>query len=67
MEMFKKFIYPSDTLFEGKLIQNSMDGPSVNLKFYNDVPKYRNEKELLRLQNSGIVVYIVHREPLRVV
>ena len=43
----------STTVFEGKPIQISVDGCSVNLKFYKDVTKNRNEKGFSRLVNTG--------------
>ena len=53
MDLFKNFTNISDKLFEGKLLQPSMDGPSLNLKFYEDVSKDRNEKGLHQLMNIG--------------
>lgn len=46
MDLFKNFANASDIMFEGKLIQVSMGGPSVNLKFYNDMTNDRSEKGL---------------------
>ena len=39
-----------------RLLQVSMDGPNVNLKFYTDLTKERNSEELPQLLNIGIAV-----------
>ena len=49
MDLFKNVTNASDTMFQDKIIQIFIDGPSVNLKVYSDATKDRNEKGLARL------------------
>lgn len=49
MDLFKNVTNASDTMFQDKIIQIFIDGPSVNLKVYSDATKDRNEKGLPRL------------------
>ena len=52
-DLHKKFNDISNQLDSNKLFQISMDGPDVNLKFYEAVVTERNENEQHQLINIG--------------
>ena len=51
MDLLRNFANMTDEMFEGKLVQLSMDGPAVNLKFLAELQKDRKEKGLPQLIN----------------
>ena len=60
-DLFAKFNEGLKSIDLTKLIQVSMDGPSVNWKFYKKVEKFREEAELSKLVNIGSCSsYVVH-------
>ena len=52
-DLFKNFMKATETLDKSKLMQISMDGPNVNLKFYETVLRDRELNELHMLINIG--------------
>ena len=54
MDILEHFNKSIEKIDPSKVIQVSMDGPSVNLKFYDKLVKFRQECELPQLINIGI-------------
>ena len=60
-DLHKQFTDISNELDSNKLFQISMDGPNVNLKFYEAVVTERNENEQHQLINIGSCgLYTIH-------
>ena len=60
-DLLEKFLHGSQSLNQGNMVQVSMDGPSTNWKFYEDLVQHREAEELPAMINIGSCsLHVIH-------
>jgi hypothetical protein len=60
-DLLNKFLKGLESLDQGNMVQISMDGPSTNWKFYDELVDQRNSEDLPKLLNMGSCsLHVIH-------